>query len=88
MYNLTAMKNESLTDTPIWEEFEKAARRHRRNPMKMLTAYMQEQLETWEFKKLDREIRRDVQRSGYTEEDAVELVRQHRQEKKQNRAAS
>ena len=48
---------------------------------------MQEQLETWEYKKLDKEIRRDAQRSSYTEEDAVELVRQYRQEKKQNRAA-
>ncbi len=82
------MKNESLTDTPIWEEFEKAARRHRLNPTQILTAYMRELLEIWEFKKLDKEIRRDVQRSGFTEEDAVELVRQYRLEKKQNRAAS
>lgn len=31
---------------------------------------------------LDEEISRDVQRSGYHEEDAVEIVRQHRRDKK------
>jgi uncharacterized protein YdaU (DUF1376 family) len=82
------MKNESLLNTPLWEEFAKAARRRRRNPMQMLTEFMREQLEIWEFKKLDEEIRRDVQRSGYTEDDAIELVRQYRREKKQTRAAS
>lgn len=56
--------------------------------MQMLTEFMREQLEIWEFKKLDEEIRRDVQRSGYTEDDAVALVRQYRREKKQTRAAS
>lgn len=83
MYNLTAMKNESLTDTRIWEEFEKAARRHRRNPMEMLTDFMQERLETWELEKLFKELKRDARKSGYSEEDAVEIVRQYRLEKKQ-----
>ena len=83
MYNLTAMKNESLTDTPIWEEFEKAARRHRLNPTQLLTEFMQEWLETWELEKLFKEMRRDARKSGYSEDDAVEIVRQYRSEKKQ-----
>ncbi len=76
------MKNEIVFDPAIWEEFQKQAKKRRRNPAEMLTEYMRECLETWEYKQLDREIRRDARKSGYKEEDAVELVRQHRREKK------
>lgn len=82
------MKNELQFDATIWEEFQKQAKKRRRNPMAMLTEYMRQCLETWEYKQLDDEIRRDVQRSGYTEEDVVELVKQYRAEKKAKRAAS
>ena len=37
-----------------------------------------------EDEELDDEISRDVQRSGFTEESAVEIVRQHRREKRVN----
>jgi hypothetical protein len=80
------MKNEILLDPAIWEEFQKQAKKRRRNPVTMLTEYMRECLETWEYKQLDEEMRRDAQRSGYTEEDAVELVRQYRAEKRAKRA--
>ncbi|MDQ3812892.1 MAG: hypothetical protein M3347_02950 [Armatimonadota bacterium] len=76
------MAKDSLLDSPLWEEFQKAARERRRNPVRLLTDYMRECLEIWEDQKLHEEIRRDVQRSGYREEDAVEIVRQYRREKK------
>jgi hypothetical protein len=69
-------------DTEIWEEFQKEARKRRRNPVNLAAALLREQLEVWQDEKLDRAIKRDVQRSGYTEDDAVEIVRQYRLEKK------
>lgn len=48
---------------------------------------LREQIEIWEDETLDNEIRRDAQKSGYTEDDAVELVKQYRRENKE-RAAS
>ncbi|MGH9897993.1 MAG: hypothetical protein ACRD4L_03970 [Pyrinomonadaceae bacterium] len=71
----------SLTDLPAWEEFKAEAKKRRRNPVKVLAEYMKECIETWQHQQLDNEIRSDAQKSGYTEEDAVELVRQYRQEK-------
>ena len=76
------MTTETLTKTSLWKQFEEEARRKRRNPLKLVTEYMKEQLEIWEDEALDREISRDAQKSGYTEDDAVELVRQYRLEKK------
>lgn len=77
------MKNDIVFDPAIWEEFQREARKRRRNPTKMLAEYMRECLETWEFDRLFKEMRRDAQKSGYKEEDAVEIVRQYRREKKQ-----
>jgi hypothetical protein len=86
------MKNELQLDATLWEEFQKQAKKRRRNPVKMLTEYMQECLDTWEFDQLFKEMRRDARKSGYKEEDAVEIVRQYRREKKaqaeQNRRAA
>jgi hypothetical protein len=39
---------------------------------------MRERLEIWEDQQLDEEMRRDAQRSGYQEGDAVAIVRQYR----------
>jgi len=83
LYNHLAMKNEAYFDTAVWEEFQKEARKRRLSPARMLTDYMRECLDGWEFEKLLKEMQRDARRSGYTEEDAVELVRQHRLEKQQ-----
>lgn len=77
------MKNETIFDQTIWEEFQRQAKRRRRNPVKLITELMREQLEIWEDEKLFREMRRDARKSGYTEDDAVELVRQYRREKRQ-----
>ncbi|MGH9832711.1 MAG: hypothetical protein ACRD9Y_06815 [Blastocatellia bacterium] len=77
------MKNETMFDPAIWEEFQKQAKKRRRNPVALVTELMREQLEIWEDEKLFREMRRDARKSGYTEDDAVELVRQYRREKRQ-----
>ena len=77
------MKNETQFDQTIWDEFQRQAKRRRRNPVKLISELMREQLEIWEDEKLFREMRRDAQKSGYTEDDAVELVKQYRREKRQ-----
>ena len=82
------MKNEITFDQATQEKFQHQAKQRRRNPVTLLQEYMQECLETWEYKKLDAEMRRDAQSSGYTEDDAVELVRQYRAEKKAQSASA
>jgi hypothetical protein len=77
------MEKEIVFDSAIWEEFQKQAKKRRRNPVALVTELMREQLEIWEDEKLFREMRRDARKSGYTEDDAVELVRQYRREKRQ-----
>ena len=71
-----------MFDPAIWEEFQKQAKKRRRNPVALVTELMREQLEIWEDEKLDKAMRRDARKSGYTQDDAVELVRQYRREKK------
>lgn len=75
-------EKEAIFDAAVWEEFQKQAKKRRRNPLMLITEMMREQIEIREDEQLDKAIRRDVQRSGYTEEDAVELVRQYRREKR------
>ena len=82
------MTKGSLSALPLWDQFQKAARQRGRSPLRLLTEYMRERLESWEDQQLDEEIRRDAQRSGFHEEDAVEIIRRYRQEKKERRAAS
>jgi hypothetical protein len=82
------MTKDSLSALPLWAQFQEVARKRGRSPVHLLTNYMRECLETWEDQQLDEEIRRDAQRSGYHEEDAVEIVRQYRREKRERRAAS
>jgi hypothetical protein len=77
------MEKEIVFDSAIWEEFQKQAKKRRRNPVALVTELMREQLEIWEDEKLFREMRRDARKSRYTEDDAVELVRQYRREKRQ-----
>jgi len=76
------MTTKAVNDSPIWKEFETEAKKRRRNPVKLVLDLLKEQMEIWEDEALDREISRDPQKSGYTEDDAVELVRQYRLEKK------
>jgi hypothetical protein len=76
------MKNELVLNLTILEEFQKQAKRERQNPAELLTEYMQECIDSWEFNRLFKGLRRDLRKSGYEEEDAVELVRKFRREKK------
>ena len=80
-------KTETL-ESPVWSRFQAAARRRRRDPMRLLRDYMQECLEIWEDQRLDEEIRRDVRRSGRREVEAVQVVRQYRREKRNGRGGS
>ena len=81
------MEKDTFFDSPLWREFQEVARKKRRNPVRLLTEYMRECIEIWEDQKLDAEIQRDARRSGFREEDAVDIVRRHRLEKKSQRAA-
>jgi hypothetical protein len=82
------MSTNTLIDSPVWKQFEEEARRQGVDPVDLVTKYMNECIEIWEDEALDEEISHDVQQSGYKEEDAVEIVRQYRQEKKNQRVSS
>jgi hypothetical protein len=82
------MATNTLIDSPVWKQFEEEARRQGVDPVDLVTKYMNECIEVWEDEALDEEISDDVQKSGYTEDDAVEIVRQYRQEKKNQRVSS
>jgi len=82
------MEAEIKLDAELWEQFVQAARKRKRNPISLLTDYIREFLEIQEDRQLDEEIQDEAQSSGYREEDAVEIVRQYRREKKERRAAS
>jgi hypothetical protein len=82
------MEAEIKLDAQLWEQFVQAARKRKRNPISLLTDYIREFLEIQEDRQLDEEIQAEAQNSGYREEDAVEIVRQYRREKKERRATS
>lgn len=81
------MATKTFIDSPAWEQFKAAARRRRRDPVDLLTEYMNECLEIWEDEILDEEVSAEAQRSGHAEEEAASLVQQYRREKRQ-RASS
>lgn len=81
------MTTKTIDESPIWKQFETEAKKRRRNPVRLVMEFINEQMEIWEHEKLDEEISRDAQKSGYTEDDAVELVRQYRREKKERGTA-
>jgi hypothetical protein len=58
------------------------------DPVDLVTKYMNECLEVWEDEALDEEISSEVQKCDYSEDDAVEIVRQYRMEKKNQRVSS
>jgi hypothetical protein len=84
------MATNTFIDSPVWKQFEEEARRQGADPVDLVTKYMNECIEIWEDEALDldEEISHDVQRSGHTEDDAVEIVRQDRQDKKNQRVSS
>ena len=82
------MASTELTQLPLWQRFDRAARGRRRNPVRLVSDYMAECLERWEDEKLDAVMQQQARRSGYRERDAAEIVRRYRQEKRARRAAS
>jgi len=78
------MTTKAIDESPVWKQFETEAKKRRRNPVKLVLELIKEQVEIWEDEALDREISIEAQKSGYTEDDAVELVRQYRREKLEN----
>lgn len=76
------MTTKMIDNSPVWKQFEAEAKKRRRNPVKLVLELLKEQVEIWEHERLDDEIRKDAQKSGYTEDDTVELVRQYRREKR------
>ncbi len=82
------MTSKALLDSPLWEQFQSEAIKRQRDPVELLMAYIRQCLEIWLDEELDAEISREAQLSGYTEDDAVELVRAYRREKKEQRAIS
>jgi len=75
------MKANGAKKKALREQFEEAAKRHRRNPERMIAEFMRECLEIWEDQQLDEEIARQARRSGYKESDAVALVRKMRRDR-------
>lgn len=82
------MKSNGAKNLPLKEQFEQAARTRRRNPERLIADFMQECLEIWEDERLFKEMARQAQRSGYKESDAVALVKEVRQAKRQRRGKS
>lgn len=82
------MEREIKLDPQLREQFEQAAREQRRSPARLLQQIVREYLEIYEDEKLFRQMQREARRSGYREEDAVDLVRQARREMKETHGAS
>ena len=77
-----------ILDSALWERFEEAARKRRRDPVRLLKEFMKERLEVWEDQKLDRQLKRTALRSGRAEEEAVDIVQRHRIAKSRPSATS
>ena len=77
-----------ILDSPLWERFEDAARKRRRDPVRLLKEFMKERLEVWEDQKLDRHVKKAALHSGRREADAVEIVRRHRMNRSRPSATS
>jgi hypothetical protein len=77
-----------ILDSELWERFEEAARKRRRDPVRLLKDFMKERLEVWEDQKLDRQVKKAALRSGKREDDAVEIVRRQRIDRNRPSATS
>jgi hypothetical protein len=77
------MTIEALLKTDLCREFEKTARAAKDDPAKELAEFMAEYIESKIDGLLFDEMQREGEKSGYTEDDAVELVRRMRREMQQ-----
>ena len=78
----------NLLESPTWKHFQAEAGKRHRDPVEMVAGYINECLEVWADEALDDEVNDETRSSGYTEDDAVEVVHQYRREKRGERAAS
>jgi hypothetical protein len=74
---------DTLIQSSLWREFEKTARSKRRRPVELLADVIAEFLETQEGIAIFDDIGRDIRHTGYTEDDAVEIVRNYRSSRRQ-----
>ena len=82
------MTLETLIRSELWTNFQKQARKQKQEPSAVLAKLLREYLKIAEDLALTEAMRRDVRKSGYTERDAVEIVREYRAEKRKKRAAA
>ncbi len=82
------VEREVKLNSQLWEQFEQAAQEQRRKPLPLLQQVLQEYLAIYHDERLFRQLQREARRSGYQEEDAVELVRQARQHKRARNGAT
>jgi predicted transcriptional regulator len=71
----------------LWARLSAVARRERKSPRGVVRALIQDFIEADLDRKLDAAISKDVQRSGYGEEDAIRLVRGYRSQARSGPAA-
>lgn len=69
---------DALIQSNLWHEFEKTARNKRRRPVELLADVIAEFLETQEGITIFDDLERDIRSTGYTEDDAVEIVKSYR----------
>lgn len=74
------MTIEALLESSLRREFEAAARSSKQKPVDVLAQLMAEFIESQRDSKLFDTIEREGRKSGYTEDDAVDLVRTYRQQ--------
>lgn len=74
------MTIEALLQSSLRREFEAAARSSKQKPVDVLAKLMAEFIESQGDSKLFDAIEREGHKSGYTEDDAVDLVRTYRQQ--------
>ena len=82
------MTLETLIRSDLWTNFEKQARKEKKQPSDLLAELLREHLEIAEDIALTEAMRRDARKSGYRVADAVRIVREYRAEKRKKSAAS
>jgi hypothetical protein len=69
---------DTLIQSKLWREFEKRARDKRRRPVELLADVIADFLESQEGITIFADLERDLRPTGYTEDNAVELVKTYR----------
>ncbi|MDQ3633478.1 MAG: hypothetical protein ACR2MD_18670 [Aridibacter sp.] len=75
------MTNAEIFKSEIWREFEAIAKAEKENPVNVLVELMNEYIESRSDSVLFDEIAEEGFQGEYTEDDAVEIVRQARLER-------